>query len=80
MSQFHTVTRGRHLNAARDITTTRLEPVMPATGTYVFAVPSYHCPAGCVVVLYVPGLGNPRPGHTTRFTSIFSGTWTRLQD
>jgi hypothetical protein len=48
---FHTVTRGRHINAARDITTTRLEPVTPATGSYILVALSYHCLAGCVVVL-----------------------------
>jgi hypothetical protein len=65
MSQIHTVTRGRHLNAARDITTTRLEPIMPATGSYVLVALSYQCLAGILVVSYSPGLGNPRPGHTT---------------
>jgi hypothetical protein len=60
------MSRGRHLNAALDISTNRLEPVLPATGSYVLAGLSYYCLAVCVVVLNVPGLGNPRPGHTTK--------------
>jgi hypothetical protein len=65
MPIFRTVTRDRYINAARDITTTRLEPVMPATGSYVLVALSYHYLAGILIVSYSPGLGNLRPGHTT---------------
>jgi hypothetical protein len=57
------------LSCDSNITTTRMsqriEPFMPATGSYVLVALSYHCLAGFLVVPYSPVLGNLRPGHTT---------------